>query len=133
VALSPSGPFVVLGMGLVGAASGTYYSPATALLTDVFDGTGRAIGVHRLGAQAVGFTGPLVAVVGARYGWRVVLLSALVSVAVFVGFRSVVRARPPTRPDTPLRGQLCSDHRIRLGSDLVERCRQNLFYLSRDT
>ncbi|EMA44047.1 MFS transporter [Halococcus saccharolyticus] len=107
LATSSSGLFVVLGMGLVGAVSGAYYSPATSLLTDAFDDTGRAIGIHRLGAQAVGFTAPIVAVVGARYSWRVVLLlGAAITVPVLAGFAFVVRSRPPACPDTSLREQI---------------------------
>ncbi len=95
LAASPSGLFIVLGMALVGLVSGAYYSPATALLTDLFDGTGRAIGVHRLGAQFVGFTGPLVALVVAGHGWRVVLLlGAVVAVLALAGIRLFVHSRP---------------------------------------
>jgi len=107
LAASSSGLFVVLGMGLVGAVSGAYYSPATSLLTDAFDDTGRAIGTHRLGAQAVGFTGPIVAVVGAQYDWRVVvLLGTVVTIPVLAGFALVVRPRQPARPDASLREQV---------------------------
>lgn len=107
LAASTSGLFVVLGMGLVGAVSGAYYSPATSLLTDVFDETGRAIGIHRLGAQAVGFAGPIVAIIGARYGWRVViLLGAAITVPVLAGFAFVVRPRTPARPDASLHEQV---------------------------
>ncbi|WP_458187941.1 MFS transporter [Haladaptatus sp. NG-WS-4] len=107
LAASPSGVFVVLGMALAGFVSGAYYSPATSLLTDLFDETGRVIGIHRLGAQFVGFTGPLVGVVGAVYGWRVVLLlGAAVAFPALVGFRFFVRPRPPVQPAASLREQI---------------------------
>lgn len=92
---APSGVFIVAGMALVGLVGGTYYSPATALLAEYFDNTGRAIGVHRIGAQAVGFTGPVVGHIGAAYSWRVLLLvSGAVTAPILVGFRFLVN--PPT-------------------------------------
>jgi YNFM family putative membrane transporter len=103
-AAAPRGSFIVLGMSLIGLVSGAYYSPATALLTDLFEETGRAIGIHRVGAQAVGFTGPIVAFVGASYGWRTVpLLSALVTIPILVGFGLFVRSRAPPQSETSLR------------------------------
>jgi YNFM family putative membrane transporter len=104
LAAAPVGGFIVLGMGLIGLVSGAYYSPATALLTDLFEETGRAIGVHRIGAQVVGFTGPVVAFVAASYGWRTVpFLSALVTIPILVGFGLFVRSRAPPQPETSLR------------------------------
>lgn len=98
LAASPSGAFVVVGMALVGLVSGAYYSPATALLAEYFDNTGRAIGVHRIGAQVVGVTGPVVGIIGAAHGWRVLLLiSSAVTVPILAGFRFIVN--PPTEPD----------------------------------
>ncbi|MFC4548912.1 MULTISPECIES: MFS transporter [Halorussus] len=118
LALSPSGLFVILGMALLGLVSGAYYSPATALLSDLFEETGRAIGVHRLGAQFVGFTGPLVGVVAARYGWRAVLaLAGVVVVPVLLGFRLLVRPRRPVRPETPIRERITPE----AAADLLSR------------
>ncbi|MFC5970411.1 MFS transporter [Halomarina salina] len=105
-----SGAVLVGAMALLGAVGGAYYSPATALLADRFDATGRAIGVHRLGAQVVGLTGPLVALVGVRYGWRVALASgAAVALPAFVGFALFVRPRGqsvPPESTTALRERL---------------------------
>lgn len=118
LAASPSGFVLVLAMTLVGAVSGAYYSPATSLLVDLFEDTGRAIGIHRLGAQLVGFTAPVVAVVAVAYGWRVaLLLGAIVALPVFVVFRSFVRPREPIAPNTSIR------KRLRAGSlaDLLSR------------
>lgn len=104
LAVSPSGLVLVVAMTILGAVSGAYYSPATALLTDLFDDTGRAIGVHRLGAQVVGFTAPIVAFVAATYHWRVaLLLGAVVALPVFVGFRFAVEPREPVNAGTPIR------------------------------
>jgi MFS family permease len=107
IALSPSGGFLVLGMALVGLVSGAYYSPATSLLADLFEGTGRAIGVHKLGAQAVGLTGPVVGFVAAGFGWRVaVLLGAAVALPAFVGVRFAVDSRPSPDPGTSVRDRV---------------------------
>lgn len=106
LAVSPSGVFIVLGMALVGLVSGAYYSPATALLTDLFDGTGRAIGIHRLGGQFVGFTGLFVPLVVVAHGWRVVLgLGSVVAVCALVGVWLFVRPRPSTLTERSLREQ----------------------------
>jgi len=110
LALSPSGLFIVCGMALVGLVSGAYYTPATSLLTDLFDETGRAIGLHRLGAQIPGFTGPLIGALGATYGWRALMgLGAAVAAPALVGFSLFVRDRPPARPDLSLGERLSGE------------------------
>ena len=107
LAASPSGLFIVLGMTLIGFVSGAYYSPATSLLTDLFEETGRAIGIHRLGAQLPGFTGPIVGAIGAIYGWRVLLLlGAAVATPALIGVRLFVQPRSPVRPELSIREQL---------------------------
>jgi YNFM family putative membrane transporter len=104
--ITPAGSVLVVGMALIGIVSGAYYSPATSLLTDLFDDTGRAIGIHRVGAQVVGFTGPVVAFVVAAHGWRVVpLLSVLVTVPVLVGFGLFVRSST-TNPERSIRERI---------------------------
>lgn len=103
LALSTSEVLLVVAMTVLGGVSGAYYSPATALLTDLFEGTGRVIGIHRIGAQIVGFTGPLVALVGIAYGWRTVLaLGAVVALPVCGAFALAVRPSPPTHPNDSL-------------------------------
>lgn len=107
MAAAPSGAFVVLGLSLVGLVSGAYYSPATALLTDMFEDPGGAIGVHRVGAQVVGLTGPLVAVGAATLGWRAVLLaSGLLTVPVLLGVAAFVRPDEPPAPEMSLRDRV---------------------------
>lgn len=107
MAAAPSGAFIVLGLSLVGLVSGAYYSPATALLTDLFPEPGAAIGVHRVGAQVVGLTGPVVAVGAATYGWRGVLLaSGLLTVPVLVGVVAFVTPDEPAAPEASLRDRI---------------------------
>jgi YNFM family putative membrane transporter len=107
LSFSPSGLLLIVAMTLLGVVSGSYYSPATALLSDLFEDTGRAIGIHRVGGQAVGFTAPLVAFVGVAYGWRAaLLLGALVALPVFVGFRAVVGPQEPATSDAAIRERI---------------------------
>lgn len=107
LAVAPVGGVIVLGMTVIGAVSGAYYSPATALLSDLFEQTGRAIGIHRIGAQVVGFTSPIVTFVSVTYGWRTVpLLSGLMALPVLGGFGLFVQSRTPLQPDRSLRTQI---------------------------
>lgn len=107
LAAAPSGWFIVVGMALVGLVSGAYYSPATALLAEHFDKTGRAIGIHRIGAQVVGFTGPVVGIVGAAYGWRVLLLaSGAVTTPILAGFQFLVNPSSGADPSVPIRERI---------------------------
>lgn len=95
-----SGTALLAAMVVLGAVTGAYYNPATTLLADLYDETGRAIGVHRLSGQAVGLTAPAVGVVAAAHGWRVAaLLGAVATVPAFVGFWLLVRSGPRTRAD----------------------------------
>ncbi|MFB6194766.1 MAG: MFS transporter [Haloplanus sp.] len=90
---------------LLGVGAGLYYTPATALLADRFEEVGGVIGIHRAGSQAAGLVAPaLVAVVGARFGWRIALGSgAVVAVALLGGVlvwgSSTDRPRGATAPD----------------------------------
>lgn len=107
LAAAPVGGFIVLGMAVIGAVSGAYYSPATALLSDLFKQTGRAIGIHRIGAQVVGLTSPIVTFVSVTYGWRTVpFLSGLMALSVLVGFGLFVQSRTPIQPDRSLRERI---------------------------
>jgi YNFM family putative membrane transporter len=107
LALSPTGTLFVIAWMLLGLAGGIYYNPATALLTDLFDGTGGAIGTHRIGGQIVGLTAPVVAIVGAVYGWRVALaLGAVVAFPVFTGVLVAVQPRNSVNQQTSIREQV---------------------------
>lgn len=107
LAAAPVGGVVVIGMALIGAVSGAYYSPATALLSDLFEETGRAIGIHRIGGQVVGFISPVVIFISVTYGWRTVpLLSGLMTLPVLVGFGLFVQSRTPIQPDRSLRERI---------------------------
>jgi MFS family permease len=99
--------FAVIAVAL-GAGAGLYFTAGTAFLTGQFDDTGRALGVHEIGASAGGLVGPTAAAVAAsRFGWRAGLAvpAALAAVAVVVFYRSAPRT-PPTNPDATLAEQL---------------------------
>ncbi|RRJ33670.1 MFS transporter [Halocatena pleomorpha] len=105
--VAPVGGAIVAGMSIIGAVTGTYYSPATALLSDLFEHTGRAVGIHRVGAQVVGLTGPVVTFLSVTYGWHTVpLISAALVVPLTAGFVLFVRTRTPNRPDRSIHEQL---------------------------
>ncbi len=105
--VAPVGGAIVVGMSIIGTVTGAYYSPATALLSDLFEHTGRAIGIHRVGAQVVGLTGPVVTFLSVTYGWQAVpLASAALVVPLTAGFALFVRTRTPNRPDRSIREQL---------------------------
>ncbi|WP_254544483.1 MFS transporter [Halomarina pelagica] len=127
LALAPSPITFVLAMTLLGLATGVYYTPATTLLTNLHAETGRAIGVHRIGGQAVGLTAPVVALVGVQFGWRVALaLGAVVAVPVLVGFAALVRPVPRTdggtarpRPDVAALVELLSRRDLALATGIA--------------
>lgn len=117
LALAPSGWAFVAAFTLLGAVSGAYYAPATAMLTERFESTGSAIGIHRLGAQVVGITAPLVALVAVTVGWRyAVALGAVATLPAAAGMALVVRTREPTPgadPDTASLGERLDPARLR--------------------
>lgn len=100
LAVAPSGWAFVAGFALLGAVGGSYYAPATAMLAARFDATGSAVGVHRVGAQVVGLTAPLVALVAVAFGWRVAVgLGAVATLPAAAGVAVVVRGRATTGGD----------------------------------
>lgn len=105
LAATPS--FLLFGGGavVVGIGAGTYYNPATALLTREFEGIGGAIGTHRIGGQVAGVLAPLVvALVTLRYGWRTAIaLGALITIVVGALFGRIHTQRAPLRPEASLR------------------------------
>ncbi|ELY55445.1 major facilitator superfamily MFS_1 [Natronococcus amylolyticus DSM 10524] len=104
LAASPSVLLFGVAAAALGVGAGTYYNPATALLTREFDGIGGVIGTHRIGGQLAGVIAPVVtAAVAVRYGWRPALgLGASLSVvaAAFLWRRP---STAPSRPDASLR------------------------------
>ncbi|MFU8867894.1 MFS transporter [Natronococcus sp.] len=105
VAASPSVLLFGAATVALGVGAGTYYNPATALLTRTFDGIGGVIGTHRIGGQLAGVIAPVVtAAVAVRYGWRPAIgLGAALSVVVVAVFLRRGSSTVPNRPNASLR------------------------------
>lgn len=105
LAATPSYPAFVALVLLLGAGTGLHYSVGTTLVTKQFAGTGRAIGVHAVGAPLAGLVAPLLAAaIAVRYGWRSVFLpAAAVAAIAFLSVYAAVRPTAPARPDLALR------------------------------
>ncbi|GAB3416820.1 MFS transporter [Haloparvum alkalitolerans] len=101
---------------VLGGGAGLHYSVATTFLARQFDDIGRAIGFHVAGGPLAGLIAPPVAaLIGARYGWRVALLSgAVVAVPVFLLFAWRIRPTPAARPDQPVRERFAIDPLVEL-------------------
>lgn len=99
--------FAALALTL-GAGAGLYYPSGTAFLTEQFRDTGRALGIHEIGASSAGVLGPTAAVLAAnRFGWRAGLLVATALAAVVaVLFYLRVPPTSPADPDATLAEQL---------------------------
>lgn len=116
LALAPNyAVFLALTVAL-GVGSGLYYSPSAALLDDLYDGIGWAIGTYRVSGQLAGAVAPVaVGVVAVRYGWRGAILAAgLAMVPVLVGLVAFMHPTPPTDPGTSLRGRASPGYLRRL-------------------
>lgn len=75
LAVAPGFPAFAAAAVALGGGAGLYYNAGTALLVERFEGTGRAIGYHRVGGQVAGVVAPAAAAaVGTRLGWRPALL-----------------------------------------------------------
>lgn len=90
---------------ILGAGAGLYFSPATSLLTRLFDETGGALSVHSAGASIGGLIAPgVAALLAARYGWRAALIAgAAVAGIIFPLYAWQVRAGGAIHPNVALR------------------------------
>jgi YNFM family putative membrane transporter len=86
----------------LGASAGLYFTAGTSFLADQFENTGRALGVHEIGASGAGLVAPVAsAAVAARFGWRAgLLVPAVVAPVAFALFAWRVPETPPPNPDT---------------------------------
>lgn len=105
LATTPSYPAFVVLVLLLGAGTGLHYSVGTTLVTKLFAGTGRAIGIHVAGAPLAGLVAPLLAAaLAVRYGWRSVFVpGAVIASLAFVAMYVAVRPTEPERPGLAMR------------------------------
>lgn len=101
LASSPNVVVFALGAVTLGASAGLYFTAGTSFLADQFENTGRALGVHEIGASGAGLVAPVAsAAVAAHFGWRAGLLVPAVVAPVALGlFAWRVPETPPTNEE----------------------------------
>lgn len=101
LALAPTFPVYALFVLVLGVGTGLFFSPATALLSRLFEERGGALGWLTAAGALAGVAYPAVAgFVGAAYGWRVAMGLGAVAVApLLVATLWLVPPLEPARPD----------------------------------
>ena len=75
LASAPGILIFAVGAVALGASAGLYFTAGTSFLADRFENTGRALGVHEIGASGAGLVAPVAsAAVATEFGWRAGLL-----------------------------------------------------------
>lgn len=108
LAFAPSFLWLAIFAVVLGTGAGFYYTAGSAYLTRQFENTGRALGIHEIGASAAGLIAPVaVAFLAVRFGWRAGPILPAVLAFIVVGL-IVLRlpSTPPATPDRKLREQL---------------------------
>jgi len=109
LAAAPTFPlFALFAVGL-GASAGLYFTAGTSFLAGQFDDTGRALGVHEIGASSAGLVAPVASAYAAtRAGWWGAgpLVPAAIAALVFVLFAWRVPSTPPSAPDQSVSDQV---------------------------
>ncbi|GAB6860602.1 MFS transporter [Haloplanus litoreus] len=99
--LASAPTFLVFAVAAVtlGASAGLYFTAGTSFLTTQFDDTGRALGIHEIGASAAGLLAPVASAAAAtRFDWRAgVLVPAAVAPVVLLLFAWRVPETPPSQ------------------------------------
>jgi predicted MFS family arabinose efflux permease len=108
LAAAPTFPLFAVFAVTLGAAAGLYFTAGTSFLTARFENTGRALGVHEIGASAAGLFAPVASAWAAtRFGWRAgPLVPAAVALVVLALFAWRVPPTPPSNPGRSLADQL---------------------------
>ena len=101
LASAPGILIFAVGAVALGASAGLYFTAGTSFLADRFENTGRALGVHEIGASGAGLLAPVAsAAVATEFGWRAgLLVPAVVAPIALVLFGWRVPETPPARPD----------------------------------
>jgi MFS family permease len=100
VAGAPTLPLFGAFLVVLGGGSGLFFSPASSLVSRLYDDHGGALGLLTASGGLAGVVYPAVGgAIGVRFGWRTaVALGGLVVVPVLV---VVLRTTPTTRPENP--------------------------------
>lgn len=84
----------------VGLGSGLYYTPSTALLDELYDQIGQAIGMYRVSGQITGVVAPVfVGLLGLYVSWRATLFAIGFLLVPILG--SILAFMRPTSPNNP--------------------------------
>lgn len=107
LAVAPTLWLFAVGAVFLGGVAGFHYSVGTTLLTNIYDDTGTAIGIHNAGAPLAGLAAPVVVSwVAVRYGWRpAVALTVVIGVPSAFMIMHWIRSSTPRKPDRPVRTQ----------------------------
>lgn len=103
LASAPSFTWFVVFSLVLGAGTGLYYPVAASLLTDLFENTGQALGLHISGGDISGLVVPVAAVaVAAQFGWRAgLLLGTAVALPMVLVSAIWIRPTPSNRTSSP--------------------------------
>lgn len=103
LASAPSFTWFVVFSLVLGAGTGLYYPVAASLLTDLFENTGQALGLHISGGDISGLVVPVAAVaVAAQFGWRAgLLLGTAVALPMVLVSAIWIRSTPSNRTSSP--------------------------------
>ncbi|WP_121820144.1 MFS transporter [Halostella salina] len=108
LAAAPTFPLFAAFAVVLGASAGLYFTAGTSFLTSQFENTGRALGVHEIGASGAGLVAPVAsAYVAARLDWWAgPLVPAAIALVVLVLFAWLVPETPASAPDVTLSDQV---------------------------
>ncbi len=105
IALAPSLPVYALFTVVLGAGAGLFFSPASALLSRLFDESGGALGALTAGGALAGVAYPAVGgYLGETFGWRpAVAAGTLVTLPVLAASAVLLPRVAPANPERSLR------------------------------
>lgn len=100
IGASPTFPVFAAATVLLGGICALYFVAGVGLLTSRFDNTGRALGIHEVGASVAGLVTPVVVtVVAGALNWRFAVATPAVFALLTMGaFYRIAPRRPDRRP-----------------------------------
>lgn len=110
LALAPTYLVFFVLMLSVGTGSGLYYTPSTALLNELYDQIGQAIGTYRVSGQVAGVVAPVfVGLFGVYVGWRITVFAiGLLLIPVLGGVLFFMQPTAPNNPHMSFRRRISS-------------------------